>query len=250
MKSLIVANWKMNPATYAEAKALFDATKKHLEKTRSISLIVAPPAIFLRELSKGYKGKRIAFAVQSANAEKGGAFTGEISLEQAYDSNADYALVAHAERRAAGETNEDARKKVIGALDLRMTPVLCIGETSRDEGGSHFTHVKEQLRIALSDVPAQKITKVVVAYEPVWAIGATKPMNGRDMHEMAIFIRKSIVATHGQEGLGVKILYGGSIDETNAVEMLQTGDVDGLLVGRASSDARKFGLLISAIADA
>ena len=250
MKSIVVANWKMHPATFKEAKQLFEATRKAAEKTKDVSVVVAPHSIFLRDIVKLYKGRRILFAMQDANPETVGAFTGEVSLLQGKDAKASHVIVAHAERRAMGETNDGARRKVGAALLNKMTPVLCIGEATRDGTGEHFNLIKEQLRIALADVPAQKVSQVIIAYEPVWAIGATRPMEARDMHEMAIFIRKTIVGTHGAEGLKMKILYGGSIDETNAAGMLRDGDVGGFLVGRASVEPTRFAALIHSLSEA
>lgn len=249
MKSIVIANWKMNPATFREAKSLFEATKKAAEGAKNVSVIVAPPAIFLREFSASYKGSRLAFAVQNAYFEKGGAYTGEVSFAQAKDAKVSFALVGHAERRVLGETNDDTRKKVSAALAQKITPVLCVGEARRTPSGEHFNFVKEQLRTGLADVPAGNIGRVIVAYEPVWAIGAPKPMNPRDMHEMAIFIRKTIVEQHGEKGMKVKILYGGAIDETNAAEMLRDGDVAGFVLGRASEEPHKFTALMHSIAD-
>ena len=189
MKSLVIANWKMNPATAREAKKLFEATKKAIEVAKSVSLVVAPPSIYFRELRSGYKGKRIVFAAQNARAEAGGAFTGEMSVAQYKDAGASYVIVGHAERRAMGETNEDTGKKVSAALALKMTPVLCVGETKRGAGGEHFDFVRAQLRAGFAGVDAAQAARVAVAYEPIWAIGAQAAMSPRDMHEMAIFIR-------------------------------------------------------------
>lgn len=249
-KALIVANWKMNPLSFKEAKKLFDATKKAADAAKSVSIVVAPPSIFLRGLTDSYKGKKLAFAVQNAHFEKEGAFTGDISLSQAKDAGASYGIVGHAERRAAGETNDDARKKVAAALAAKMTPILCVGERDRTGDGAHFSFVAEQLRAGFADVPKGKAARVIVAYEPVWAIGAPKPMSAHDMHEMAIFIRKTVVEALAGDGMKVAILYGGSIDETNAADMMQNGDVSGLLVGRASTDAKKFSALIGAVGKA
>jgi triosephosphate isomerase len=248
MKYLVVANWKMNPETMREASKLFEATKKAADSAKDVSVVVAPPSIFLRGLSSAYKGKRISFAAQNAHFEKGGAHTGEISLLQIKDAKASAVIVGHAERRAMGETNEETRAKINAALSLKTIPFLCVGEAKRSGSGEHFAFVKEQLRTALQDVAPANLGKVVIAYEPVWAIGAATAMSPRDMHEMAIFIRKTIVEMHGEKGMNTKILYGGSVDETNARDMLQDGDVEGLLVGRASADAQKFTQLIRSIA--
>ncbi len=248
MKSLLVANWKMNPQTFKEAKSLLDATKKAGDKAKNVSIVLAPPSVYLRQLRLLYKGKRIAFAAQNAHFEVSGSFTGEMSLTQARDAKATYVIVGHAERRALGETNDVTKKKVAAALKLNITPILCIGETSRTSSGEHFAIVAEQIKAGLSDVQKGFVKKVIIAYEPVWAIGAGSAMTPRDMHEMAIFIRKTIVGLHGEVGMQMRILYGGSIDEANARDMRENGDVEGLLVGRASSDNKKVAALIAALA--
>lgn len=249
-KPLIVANWKMNPATYKEARALLEATKRAAESAKKISIIVAPPSIYLRDLRASYKGKTISFAAQNSHFEKVGSYTGDISAAQIKDSKIPYAIIGHAERRAAGETDDIIRKKVAAALNEKIIPILCIGETKRNSEGDHYIAVRSQIVAALGDIPAAKVSQVIMAYEPVWAIGADKPMSEREMHEMAIFIRKTIVEMHGALGMNVKILYGGAIDETNAAHMLRDGDVNGLLVGRASTSAPKFKALIEAAAEA
>src|SRR6185436_8683496 len=138
MKSFVVANWKMNPANWSDAKKLFEATKKATENTPHVSLVLAPSTLFLRELKNAYKGRRIAFAAQSARAEETGAYTGEISLAQCKDAGCTYVIVGHAERRAAGESDEDTGKKVSAALAQKITPILCVGETKRGQSGEHF----------------------------------------------------------------------------------------------------------------
>lgn len=247
MKSLLIANWKMNPSSFKEAKALLDATRKAGDKAKQVSIVLVPPSIYLRQLRLLYKGKRIAFGAQHASAELGGAFTGDISLTQVREAKASYVIIGHAERRAAGETNADTKKKVAAALALHMTPILCIGETVRTNSGDHFAYVADQLKAGLDGVQKPMIKKVLIAYEPVWAIGGSRPMSPRDMHEMAIFIRKTVVGIHGEIGMQMRILYGGSIDETNAASMCSEGDVEGLLVGRASADSRKIAALITAL---
>lgn len=247
MKFIIVANWKMNPASYKDAKLLFDMSKKALDKASGVSLVIAPPSLYIRELSNASRHKRIAFCAQNAHAEPGGAHTGEISLRQVKDAKCSYVLIGHAERRAAGETDDDIRKKVEAALTMNLTPIVCVGESSRGGQGEYFEYVGAQLRAALADVPQKKISKVIIAYEPVWAIGATAAMQPKDMREMAIFIRKTIVDQHGQGAMSIKVLYGGSIEAQNAVGMLSEGDVAGLLVGRASADKQQVTLLMEAL---
>lgn len=243
---LVVANWKMNPATFREAKKLLDSTKKAAEKAK-VSVVVAPPAIFLRELAGKSRGKRISFAGQHAHFEAGGAHTGEISMGQLRDAKAKYVLIGHAERRERGETNEDTKKKVAAALAAGLTPILCVGETKRTASGEYFSLIAQQLRDALAEVPAVRLSRIIIVYEPLWTIGKDMAMNPRDMHEMAIFIRKTIVDSYGEQGHSITILYGGSVDAASAPAMIRDGDVHGLLVGRASWNAVEFAHLLAAV---
>ncbi len=247
MKAIVVANWKMNPATWRDAKKLFEAERKAAEGAKNSVVIIAPPAIYLRDLSSGYRGKKISFALQNAHAEAVGAHTGDISLAQGKDARASYVLIGHAERRELGETDDDVRKKVLAALALKMIPILCVGEKERTQSGAHFEVVRAQLRTTLAEVAPAALKNILVTYEPRWTIGKDTTMNPREMHEMSIFIRKCIVELSGDTGHSMKILYGGSVDEKNAVAMLQHGDVRGFLVGRASKNALEFAKLLQAI---
>jgi triosephosphate isomerase len=248
MRAILVCNWKTNPATFAEARKLFDATSKAANEQRTISVVVAPPALYLRDLARGYRGK-ISFASQGARAEDSGAFTSELSLAQCKDSRASYAIVGHAERRAKGETNEETSAQIQRALALGLSPILCVGERARTADGQHYAFVKEQLRSAVAGLKPTQIKKCVIAYEPVWAIGAAKPMTPRDMHEMSIFIRKVLVDMLGTVAMDIRILYGGAIDVTSAPSMMKEGDVHGLLIGRASAETHSISQLIHTIGD-
>lgn len=250
MKSFIVANWKMNPTTQKEATKLFDATKKAVGNAKGVSVVIAPPSIFLREIAGRAAGSKIGLGAQHIYYEKTGSHTGEISIPQVKDAKVTYALVGHAERRAMGETNEETEKKVAALLEAKMTPILCIGEKIRTPAGEHFVFVKEQLRAGLHSVSPAQIGKIIIAYEPVWAIGAAHPMQPRDMHEMSIFIRKAVVEKYGDLGMNITVLYGGAVDASNAPMMLRDGDVKGFLVGRASVDAKAFTELLQAAARA
>lgn len=247
IKPIVVANWKMNPATFREAKRLFDVTKKAADKAKNVSLVVAPPALYLRDFAAGYRGKRISFAIQDVYYASSGAYTGGISLGQARDAGASHVIVGHSERRAAGETNEDTRKKVLAALAARMTPIFCVGEAERTTSGTHLNFIKEQLLAGFADVPAAQVARVIVAYEPIWAIGLETAMSPRNMQEMSILIRKTIVDSHGQGGHKIKIIYGGAITEKNAPAMMRDGDVHGLLVGHVSIDAKRFTALLKSL---
>ena len=247
MKALVVANWKMNPLTFREAKVLLEKTKQLAMQVKEVSLVVAPPSIYLRELTALARMKTLSFAAQNVHAEPLGAHTGEISVSHIKDAKASYVIIGHAERRAAGESDADIQKKMRAALMAQLTPILCIGESERGSDAAHFTHIREQLRSALPEEAGKRLSRIVIAYEPVWAIGGKTPMRPHDMHEMSIYIRKTVVERFGALGHGVKIIYGGAIDAESAPAMLKEGDVTGLLVGRVSIDAQALKQLLVAI---
>lgn len=251
MKTMLVANWKMNPVTLSDAYALFDATRKSAEKNKNLSVVVAPPTLFINALRTRYKGKKVQFGAQHARGEEGGSHTGDISLRQVKGIGCQYVIIGHAERRALGETDDEVRAKVSAALMLGLIPIVCIGEKTRGSHGEHFDVVRAQLKSVFMDVPTPKVNKVIVAYEPVWAIGAPAPMQPRDMHEMSIFIRKVITECYETE-LKVPrviptVLYGGAVDSTNVHEMQTLGEVAGFLVGRASTTPDSIRVLIQAL---
>ena len=226
---LMVMNWKMHPESAEDARALLLATEKTVAK--QCKTIVAPPAIFLADLSK--KVKKSIAAAQNVHWEKSGSYTGEISVPMVKDAGVTHVIIGHAERRAMGDTDEDVSKKVASAIGAGLTVVACIGENKRDANGEYLHFIERQLGAILESVPKTKRTKLIIAYEPVWAIGADKPMSSHEMHQMSVFIRKTLVAHFGNAALNSPVLYGGSIDPENMAEMLENGDVDGLLVGRA-----------------
>ncbi|HET8581376.1 MAG TPA: triose-phosphate isomerase [Candidatus Paceibacterota bacterium] len=248
MAVTIVANWKMHPQTKAGARVLVSATKKAARTIRGLSVIIAAPSIFLAEAAKGPKSAKVAFAAQDIHFEKVGAFTGETSAWQAKDVGAAYTLIGHSERRAMGETDEDTRKKVAAALAAGLKPILCVGEKHRDSEGEYLAGFSAQLMTGLADVPASKLKAVSIAYEPVWAIGGEKPMSPNLMHETSLYIRKVLSERFGKAALSVPILYGGSITEQTAREMMTEGEVQGLLVGHVSVDPVRFATLLKSLA--
>ena len=247
LRPIIVANWKMNPGSSKAARELFDASRRIADKAPGVSVIIAPPSLYLLPLSARYSGSKIKFAAQHALEGDIGAHTGDISMGQLKDAKIKVVIAGHAERRAAGESDDDTRKQVASALQKGLTPILCVGERERSASGEHFNFVRAQLRAGFGDVADDAAPKVIVAYEPVWAIGATQAMSPRQMHEMSIYIRKCVVELRGEKAANLKILYGGAIDDTSALPMMQGGDVAGLLIGRASTNAEEFALLITSL---
>ncbi len=237
-KKIIIGNWKMNPLTERDAIKLAKASD-----FRNIVLCV--PFIFLSAVKKVLK--RAKLGAQDASWGDVGAQTGEISAEMLYDIGVRYVIIGHSERRAMGENNIDVNKKIKAALASGLTPILCVGESVRDESHSYFNLVKTQLEECLEGVKKDSIAKIVVAYEPVWAISTTvgrKDATPADSLEMAIFIRKILSDKFGSDASRVRIIYGGSANEKDAEDFLRNGGVDGLLPGRASLDPKKFAEII------
>jgi len=242
-KKLIIGNWKMNPGTHTEASFLFKGISKKAGKFKNVNIVVCPPFVFLDKLSQGYTGDSIKFGGQDLYHETKGAHTGEVSASQLYSVGADYVIIGHSERRAMGETNEAVQNKIKTALLHKLTPVVCIGESERDNHGRYLTFLREQITTALKGIKIGDVQKIAIAYEPIWAIGKT----GRDaitpkkLHETTLFIRRVLVETYTKKiGMNMKILYGGSVKPNNAKELLREGNVIGFLIGGASLDAESF----------
>jgi triosephosphate isomerase (TIM) len=189
-KFTIVGNWKMNPDTLEDAKSLFSALSKKADKESGVSVIIAPPYPFIAPLA-GKKNSTIALSVQDVSGEPRGAYTGSVSASQAKSAGAAYAIIGHSERRAAGDTGEVIVKKSLLALEAGLKVILCVGESARDEHAEYLRLVREQVVSVLAKIDKKKAASLILAYEPVWAIGksfdlAPKP---RDVHEMAIFVK-------------------------------------------------------------
>lgn len=246
-KKIIVGNWKMNPLTLKEAEKLFSDVARGISGIKKTEVIICPPFVYLESLSrllkaKSYKPKAILGA-QDAFYGDVGAFTGEVSAEMLYAMGVRYVILGHSERRTSGESNIDINKKIKASLSASLSPILCVGENSRDDNHEYFNFVKTQLEECLAGVSKNSVSKVIIAYEPVWAISSTKDRKNATAHdllEMSIFIRKILSDKFGSEAGKMKILYGGSVGEKDAGEFLLHGGVDGLLVGRASLSAEKF----------
>lgn len=242
-KKLIIGNWKMNPRTIREARTHFLAIKKEAAKRKNVDAAIAAPFVYLSELAKSASAG-LALAAQNVSAEKEGAFTGEVSAAMLAESKVSYVIVGHSERRTLGETNAFINKKIQAVLTAKMTPVLCIGETERDHDMWYLGVIKTQIEECLAGVPKASIAKIVIAYEPVWALSSTvgrRDATPEDYVEMRIYIRKVLSDIYGA-GVAekVRILYGGSVDEKNAIGFLIAGKADGLLPGRASLTPKKF----------
>ena len=243
-KKIIIANWKMNPQTKIEAEKLFKGIKKTAGKMRNVQTVVCPSFVHLSPLARIVSGHRCVVGAQDIFYEKRGAYTGEVSADMLASLGTKYALVGHSERRTLGETDEMVNKKLRATLAKKIIPVLCIGELDRAHEHNYFHMIKKQLSLALGNVPKLLVPKIIVAYEPLWAIGkkSKREATPAEVLEMKLFIQKVLADLYtGKVAKQVPILYGGSVNTKKEVEgFLGEAELDGLLVGRASLSARTF----------
>lgn len=247
-KKLIVGNWKMNPETLEEAKVIVKKARNVAKKLSHTEVVVCPPTIFISSCVSKWDKKSISIGAQDVSIEDGGAHTGEVGARMLTDVGVSYVIVGHSERRKSGEKDGVVSQKALKALDAGMYAILCVGEEKRDESGTHYDVVRDQIKNSLAGIPSKYAKNIVVAYEPVWAIGAQEPMNPKEICEMAIFVRKVFSDVFSQDSaMKVRVLYGGAVNFRNAAEIIQASQVDGLLVGRESVNMPGFKELLKAV---
>jgi triosephosphate isomerase len=238
-RPLVAGNWKMNglTASLAELARIVAAAPRLASR---VDIMVCPPATLVAACAAGAAGSPVAIGGQDCRAEPAGAFTGDISAEMLKDAGASAVIVGHSERRSLHqETDSDVRAKALAARRAGLLAVVCVGE-SRDERvtGRTLDVVAAQVEGSLPDGAAAE--SLVVAYEPVWAIGTGLTPTPADVAEVHAFIRRKLVKRFGAAGQGMRILYGGSVKPSNAKELMAVADVDGALVGGASLKADEF----------
>jgi len=252
MRSKIVAgNWKMNK-TYQETKSFVKELKKEVKKVKldNTRVIIAPSFTNLQKASKKTKDCKIEVAAQNMCAMESGAFTGEISASMIKSVHVDLVILGHSERREYfGETNESLAKKVDTALKNKLEVIFCFGEVLKDrKSENHFKVVEEQIKEALFHLTSDAWKNIILAYEPVWAIGTGETASPEQAQEMHAFVRELVAERYISDvSEKVSILYGGSVKPTNAKEIFSKEDVDGGLIGGAALKVDDFVALIEAI---
>jgi triosephosphate isomerase len=241
----IAANWKMNK-TVAEAAEFIDALLPRIAATQN-DVVVCPPFTALHEVVERRRGTAVRVAAQNMHEGEAGAFTGEVSASMLVELDVEAVVLGHSERRQLfGETDAALAKKVPAALAADLEPILCVGETDEArEVGETETVLERQLQADLAEVATEDIAKVVIAYEPIWAIGTGKVATPEQAQEACAFIR-DVLRGRGAEADAVRVLYGGSVKPGNAKELLALPDVDGALVGGAALDAEDFAAIVEA----
>jgi triosephosphate isomerase len=241
----IAANWKMNK-TVAEAAEFIDALLPRIAATQH-DVVVCPPFTALHEVVERRRGTAVRVAAQNMHEDDAGAFTGEVSAPMLVELDVEAVVLGHSERRQFfGETDAALAKKVPAALAADLEPILCVGESEEARDGGQTEEVLErQLQDDLAEVADEDIPKVVIAYEPIWAIGTGKVATPEQAQEACAFIR-DVLRARGAAADDVRILYGGSVKPGNAAELLALPDVDGALVGGAALDAEDFAAIVEA----
>ncbi len=244
---IVIGNWKMNPLSLKEAEKLLRSVARSVSKIKRVEIVVCPPFVYLERLKK--LSRKISLGAQDSFWGDKGAFTGEVSAEMIANMGVRYVILGHSERRALGETNQNINKKLKSALAASLVPVLCVGENSRDENHEYFNVVKTQIEECLKGIQKDSVSKIIFAYEPVWAISSTvgrRDATPKDSEEMVIFIRRVLSMFVSPDVAGkARIIYGGSVTAKDVGEFLAHGGVDGVLPGRASLDAKQFSEIIS-----
>lgn len=243
---LIVGNWKMNGSRAGNA-ALLEGIAAGLGNATA-SCAVCVPAPYLQQCEDALKGGPITWGAQDVSAYEGGAYTGEVCAKMLSDFDCRYVIVGHSERRAYhGESSELVAKKAQAAMKEGLTPIVCVGETlEQREAGQTFEVVGAQLDAVLEMLPPEAVAKIVVAYEPVWAIGTGRNATPEMAQEVHARLREQLRARNAEAADGVSILYGGSMKPDNARELLAQSDIDGGLIGGAALKAQDFLAIIHA----
>ena len=244
---LIVGNWKLHPTTQLEATLLAaEIVKKH-KKAEAPYVAVAPAFVHLNEVHKKLAKSPVGLCAQDASEKTLGAFTGEISVPQLKDIGVEFVILGHSEIRAMGESDERIQQKALAVLKHKLTPIVCLGEKLRDETGDFFSFVEKQIVALTKDLPAAQMKKVVIAYEPIWAIGTGQTATVEDVKEMQLFIESALTKIYDRKiAKSIRLLYGGSVKPHNARELQIGGGMDGFLVGGASLKAADFLAIINA----
>ncbi len=244
---LIAGNWKMYK-TVAEAEEYIQALLPRVSSIRGVEIAICPSFLALEAMADSTRGSRVAVYAQNMHHAPDGAFTGEISPGMLTEVGVQGVLLGHSERRELfGETDRALALKVPAALEAGLLPVLCVGETEEErERGDTERKLRHQVQEDLAKVPTERLGDIVIAYEPIWAIGTGQVAGAEQAQEAVAFVR-ALVADRSREAADrTRVLYGGSVKPENAAELLALPDVDGALVGGASLDAESFAAIVAA----
>ena len=246
-KVVIAGNWKMNK-TPTQAREFARDFKRLAPKGRWCEIVLCPPAVTIPAAVRAFKDTRVAIGAQNVFWKPAGAYTGEISTDMLTDAGAEYVIIGHSERRSIEETDFSVHLKTAAALKAGLTPIICVGESQQQrELGTAFEIIATQVKTAISTLAKTQVRKIIIAYEPLWAIGTGVNAQPEQAQEICEHIRAIIRKTFdARVARAVPILYGGSMNPSNAADLLARPDVDGGLIGGASLNAEDFIEIIKA----
>ena len=246
-KTVIAGNWKMNK-TPSQTKEFMTQLKAIMPKGRWCDIALCVPAVCIPAAVRAMRETRVGIGAENCHAAKSGAYTGEIATDMLVDAGCKYVIIGHSERREMGETDAQVNAKVLAALDAGLIPIMCCGETlAQRQAGITNEHITMQIKLGLAGVPEDKIRKVIIAYEPIWAIGTGMTATPEQAQEVCENIRTVVRKLYSSKNArAISILYGGSMNEKNAFELLAQPDIDGGLIGGASLVPEKFVQIIEA----
>lgn len=245
-RKIIAGNWKMNMAG-DEARMLAQGIRDRVQSVRHVEVLVCPAFPFLQEVGNVLRGSQVRLGAQNMHWEPQGAFTGEVSSRMLLTAGCQYVILGHSERRLyGGETDEQIRKKVAAALAAGLIPILCLGETLEErESGQTQRVVGGQLESAVQGVSREEMSPLIIAYEPVWAIGTGRSATPEMANEVHAFLRERAAGLWGTDAAEkIRIQYGGSVTETNAFGLFSQPDIDGALIGGASLKPDLFSTIV------
>ena len=248
-RPMIAGNWKMHK-TVAEAEAFVQALLPRVATAEGVDIVVCPPFLALQAVVDSVRGSQVQVYAQTMHEADAGAFTGEVSAPMLSEIDVDGVVLGHSERRERfGESDRALQLKVPKALDAGLVPILCVGETEEErERGDTERKLRHQVREALDKVPVERLPEVVVAYEPIWAIGTGRVATPEQAQETVSFVRALVEDIDKEAGGRMRLLYGGSLKPDNAAELLALPDVDGALVGGASLEPDSFARIVETAA--
>ena len=250
-KPMMAGNWKMNK-TPAEATDLAQAIRQAVAEVTTVDRVVCPPYLAIANVNKALEGSGIVVGAQNMHWAESGAYTGEISAPM-LKGLADYVIIGHSERRQYfGEDDETVNKKLLAALNHGLLPIVCVGETStQNEAGQTDAVVSLQVATALAGVESNQIQQIVIAYEPIWAIGTGRAATAEQAQATCCgIVRATVVELYGNEiAQQVRVLYGGSTNAKNIGELMQQADIDGALIGGASLKAEDYAAMVKTTAE-
>lgn len=238
----------MNPGTLEDARRIASKTRTVAKRLDKTDVVACPPYVFISAIVSRRDPHSLKIGAQSVSFEENGPHTGEVSAGMLRDIGVKYVIAGHSEERGAGDTDEMVSRRVKAIVEAGMNAVLCVGEKVRDEGGLYLEGLKDQIKNSLANIPDRLAKNIILAYEPVWAIGAKEAMKPEQIYEMSIFVKKVFSDVFSRDqAMKVDVLYGGSVNFRNAADIIKIGQVDGLLVGRESVNIPGFVELLKAV---